>query len=58
MLCKGLYDYFSTKQASASRGLCPLTPTKGLCRLDPQGCFAPPNNLPWRRLCSLDHVDR
>ena len=32
------------------RGLCPMTPhKKGPCPLDPRGCFAPSNDLPWRR---------
>ena len=30
------------------RGQSPLTSTKGLCPLDPQGNFAPSNGLPWR----------
>ena len=30
MLCKGLYDYFSTKKASASGGFVPWPPPKAL----------------------------
>ena len=41
VLWKGFYHDFSTKKASASGGFAPLTPTKGLCSLDPRGSFAP-----------------
>ena len=41
VLWKGFYHYFSTKKASASGGFASLTPTKGLCPLDP-----PPGALP------------
>ena len=51
VLWKGFYHDFSTKEASALRGLRPLTPTKGFCPLDPcwgrcpldpRGSFPPP----------------
>ena len=50
VLWKGFYHDFSTKKASASGGFA-LTPTKGLCPMDPRGSFALPNDLPWRRPC-------
>ena len=59
MLCKGLYDDFSTKQCQLQE-LCPLTPTKGLCPLnpcqvavplDPEVALPSPNNLPLFHPC-------
>ena len=50
VLWKGFYHDFSTiKKASASGGLCPLTPTKGLCPLDSRQGVLPPG--PPRFIC-------
>ena len=58
ILWEGFYHDFSTKKASTSggfapwhpqRGSAPWTSAMGCCPLDPQGNFAPSNDLPWCR---------
>ena len=50
MLRKGFYQNSSTENASAL-----AASYRGPLPIDPRGCFALSNELPWRRPCLLAH---